>query len=289
VLVEVEDAPRPAGPVIAYAETHHSHWEFRELGAVSPTHSSAVLVDSHGTGNGLCEASVSRVRHLHATSVYEEGEDTETPEVETTFLAFEIAGCLVGELAVLGVPLAEMSVRSLDRRSLSERAPVELVDLVREQDYEAYGERVAAADFRMLELPRHGITVVSGALAWVIRDGRVLHERFGGAPRAIVEAGPRVFFSVDSPSEGWSSALDCFSPTHDAGSCEVVDESGTPANVRAAPSGRAAVVTTVTRGTTVAADDHIGSWYRLLTTPRGWAHESGLRCTELPLHPPPCR
>ncbi len=288
VLVETEATPRPAGPVIAYAETHHSHWEFREVGALDMTYTTAVLVSSRGTTISLCEATVTRARHLHATSVYEDDDGGETPAPETTFLAFEVEGCREGMLAVLGVPRGEISSRTLDRRSLSEPAPLELVDLVREQDYEAFGERVAAADFRMLSLPRHDITIVSGAIAWVVRDGRVLQERFGGFPTTLIEAGPLVAFTVDSVSESWSSALRCFAPTYDAGSCEVIDESGTPANVRAAPSGRAAVVTTVTRGTTVAADDHVGSWYRLLTTPSGWAHESGLRCTELPRHPAPC-
>ena len=157
---------------------------------------------------------------------------------------------------------------------------------VRDQD-EAYASRVAAADFRVLELPHLGVTVVAGAMAHLVRDGRRLNERWGGDLDVLIEAGGRAFFEVSSPSDGWSSSLDCFYPTLDVGSCDVVDASGTPTNVRAGPSGRTAVLTTVSSGTSVPADDHVGSWYRLLTTPPGWAHESAVRCT-LPPAARPC-
>lgn len=293
MLVQLEAAARPEGPVVAYAETHHSHWEFRELEVLpAPPHPTAVVVEYTGRSIGLSECPIARARRLHAQSISEdEGEEGEAPMegMESTFLALELGECAAGLMAVVGVPLTSVSAHPLRREALTERAPVELVDLVRDQDMAFDGTRVAAADFRMLSLPQYDIEIVTGAFAWLIRDGRVLNEPNGAFPSFIVEAGSSAFFEVDVPSEGWSTSLDCFHPTYDAGSCEVIDATGTPTNVRAAPSGRAAVVTTVTQGTTIAADDHVGSWYRLLTTPPGWAHESGLRCTELPRHPAPCR
>lgn len=293
MLVQIEPATRPEGPVVAYAETHHSHWEFRELEVLAaPPYPTAVIVSYTGRSIGLSECPIRTARRLHAQSTNDDETEEDGSPMEglaTTFLALELGECESGLLAVVGVPLADVSAHRLAREALSERAPLELVDLVRDGDM-VYGDtRVAAADFRALSLPQYNITIVSGENAWVIRDGRVLNDPSGGFPSFVVAAGPRAFFEVDVPSESWSTALDCFHPTYDAGSCEVIDASGTPANVRAAPSGRAAVVTTVAQGTTIAADDHIGSWYRLLTTPAGWAHESGLRCTQLPRHPAPCR
>ena len=279
LLVTVGDAPRPAGRVVAYTELHHAHWEFREIEvlAASP-YASAVTVSHRDSRLTRCEAPIRRARRLHATLISDD-DGAEGPQ--TTFLGLEFTGCPHADLAVAGVPLADVSAQSLARTQLAEHAPLELVDLVLGRDA-IYGEAVAAVDFRMLALPAYNLQIVVGENAWLIREGRVLS--FSGNPTYIVQAGPRAFFWLDSPSDSWSAPLDFAHPAYDPGSCEVIDTSGTPTNVRAAPSGRSAVVTTVTRGTTVAADDQTGSWYRLLTTPPGWAHASGLRCTELPVH-----
>lgn len=279
LLVQVADAPRPEGRVVAYTELHHAYWAFRELEVLaSSPYASAVTVSHRDNQLTRCEAPIRRARRLHAALISDD-DGAEGPQ--TTFLALELTGCPQADLAVAGVPLADVSAQALSRTQLTEHAPLELVDLVLGRDT-IYGEGVAAADFRMLALPAYNLQIVVGENAWLLREGRVLS--LPENPTYIVQAGPRAFFWLESPSDSWSASLDLAQPAYDPGSCEVIDASGTPMNVRAAPSSRSAVVTTVTRGTTVAADDQTGSWYRLLTTPPGWAHASGLRCTELPVH-----
>ena len=287
ILVEAPSQPAPSGPVVAYAETHHSYWAFRWIEDVSVPSPTAVVVSTYPAVT-VCDVPLVRARRLHATSMYEESDGTEVASGERTFLALELGrGCPGGDLAVVGVPLAAVAARDLDRGSVTEPSTLELADLIREED-DAYGGRVPAADVRVLPLPAHDVTLVRGALTFLVRDGLLLRERFGGNPSVMVDAGSRLFFWVESPSDSWSAPLECFHPTYDAGSCEVIDESGTPTNVRGGPSGRSAVVATLSRGATVAADDHVGSWFRVRTTPPGWVHESGVRCTELPLHAAPC-
>jgi len=285
VLIEAGPAPRPIGPVVAHAEVHGGRLAFRELDVAPPARESAVVA----RGATLCETPIVRARRLHATSLHVDdrtGVETERPG--TSYLAYELERCEDGQMAVLGVPLAQVRSHLLERDAMTAPAPPGLIELVRTSDEEASGSELAMADFRMLALPRAETTLVTGAMTWVVRDGRVLNAPFRGNPSVALEAGPRVFFVLDSEFDSWVSPLECFYPTYDAGSCVVIDESGTPANVRATPSGRGAVLTTVARGNTVTADDHVGSWFHLRTSPPGWAHASGLRCAPLPRHPAPC-
>ena len=281
VLVEVPTAPRPEGPVVGYAQIHHAAWAFRELG-VEPLPSAPIVVVDSYPASAVCETGVIRVRRLHAVVLSDDAPDEELGEA--TFLAYDLAGCPTGHLALVGARAAEVTAWQLDRAHLTEPAPIELVDLVREADG-VYGTELPAAEFRMLALPQLDITVVAGELAHVVRDGRVWRERSGGDLGLLVEAAGHGFFEVSSPSEGWVSRLDCFAPTYGVGACEVTDPSGTPTNVRGGPSGRSAVLTTLSLGATVPADDRVGSWFHVRSTPPGWVHESAVRCTDLP--PPP--
>ena len=61
LLVAIEDAPRPSGRVVAYAETHHSHWEFREIEALaSPPYPTAVVVSHRNNEITLCASPIRR-------------------------------------------------------------------------------------------------------------------------------------------------------------------------------------------------------------------------------------
>jgi hypothetical protein len=284
VLIELPDAPQPSGPVVGTAELHHAYWSFREI-AVEPTPTEPVVVVQTYPRIATCEGHVRRARRLHAT--LRSDDDPSWTGEPTTFLALELADCLEGGTAIVGVPIAEVTVRSLRRTALPDPVPVELVDLVRDAD-SMYGAPPAAADYRMLVLPNLGITIVAGSLAHVVRDGRRWSERWGGDLDVLIEAGGHAFFEVSSVADGWASSLDCFHPRFVPGSCEVTDASGTPTNVRSGPSGRSPVVTTTTTGTTLTADDHVGSWFHVRTTPPGWVHESAVRCTELAETPQPC-
>jgi hypothetical protein len=284
VLLEAPDAPRPEGPVVGYAETHHSYWAFREIAVEPPPTSPIVLVQTYPSF-ATCETRARRARRLHGTHLAEEG-GADEEFAQATFLALEIAGC-EGSMALLGVHAAGVTSHRLDGSFITDPAPVELVDLVREAD-SAYGAPPAAADYRMLVLPQLDLTLVRGRLTHVVRDGRRWNERWGGDLDHLIEAGGMAFFAVSSVAEDWSSSLDCFYPTHAAGTCEITDPSGTPTNVRGGPSGRSPVVTTVSAGVTVPADDRVGSWFHVRTTPAGWVHESAVRCAELVRQDSPC-
>lgn len=284
-LVEVPPEPRPSGPVVGYAETHHSFWEFRALAEETVGPAPIVLVQTYPTDD-VCEASVRRARRLHATHVADESGAREEFG-EETFLALEYEPCNHGTMAIVGVSASDVHVRPVHREALTDPAPVELVDLVRDSDRE-WADPPAAADYRMLVLPELDLTIVAGNQPFVIRGGRRLNERWGGFPTRLIEAAGHVFFEVGSVSEDWTSSLDCFYPTYLAGTCEVTDASGTPTNVRGGPSGRSPVVTTVTTGATLTADDHVGSWFHVLTSPPGWVHTSAVQCGELPPAPQPC-
>lgn len=284
VLIEVPDAPQPAGPVVGTAELHHAHWSFREI-AVEPIPTDPVVVVQTYPVIATCEAHVRRARRLHAA--LRSDDDPSWVGEPTTFVALELADCPEGGTAVVGVPRAEVTVRSLRRSELTDPVPVELVDLVREADGE-YGAPPAAADYRMLVLPGLDITIVVGSLAHLVRDGRRFDARWEGDLDALIEARGHVFFEVSSPSDDWTSSIDCFAPRFVPGACEVTDASGTPTNVRGGPSGRSPVVATTSTGTSLPADDHVGSWFHVRTSPPGWVHESAVRCTDLAATPQPC-
>lgn len=151
---------------------------------------------------------------------------------------------------------------------------------VRHVDDDAYGRGPLPSDaFRMVEIPAHGVTIVVGNLAWVVRDGVVLTA--GADPIVVIEAGPLLLFLLQSASEEEVGSLAAFGPHHVPRECEVIDDSGSAMNVRAGPRGNATVITSVPAGTRVTANDMSGSWFHVATSPPGWAHQRGLRCDPL--------
>ena len=281
VLVEVAPVPRPSGPIVAFAPIHHGWLAMREIATEPTPDVPIVVVDAQRLSR--CETRARRARRLHSVTTAEDGEEG----LEATYLALELEGCPRGLSAAVGARPDDVVATRLTRSEFREPAPIELVDLVRETDAE-YADPPAAADYRVLALPAVGITIVVGNQAHVIRDGRELHDRWGGSPETVVAVGGRAFFELSSPSDGWSSRLECFHPSYLEAPCEIVDPSGTPTNVRAGPSGRSPVLTTLEPGARPSADDHVGSWFHVTTTPAGWVHESAIRCPALPAAPRAC-
>lgn len=280
-LLELPDEPRPTGSIVGYAEGHHAHFVFREI-ASEEVPAAPIVVLEEGS---VCETHATAARRLHGVFVSDDDDHEEIRE--TTFRALELEGCRSGATAIFGITAADVVVHRMDRTQLEARAPVELVDLVRERDSE-FGDPVAAADFRLLPLPELDITIVVGNYGHVVRGGRELHDRWFGLIESVLVAGDYAVFELDSPSEGWSDGLECFHPMFLAAPCELVDPSGTPTNVRAGPSGRSPVVTTLESDARPMADDHVGSWYHVTSTPAGWVHESALHCEPLPEGPRDC-
>lgn len=281
LLIELPSEPRPPGPIVAYAPIHHGTLAMREIATESTPDAPIVVVDTADLGR--CDTHARRARRLHAVTTTEEGEDG----LETTYLALELEACPSGMLAAVGARSDNVVGMHLTTTEVTDPAPLELVDLVRESD-SAYADPPAASDYRVLDLAAMGVTIVIGNQAHVIRDGRELHERWGGSPENVVVVGGTLLFEMASPSEGWTSRLECFHPTYLAAECEIIDSSGTPTNVRAAPSGRSEVRMTLERGARPSADDHVGSWFHVTTTPAGWVHASAIRCPELPRAPRTC-
>lgn len=278
VFLPIDPLPQPDGAVIGQIELHHSHRVLRLIDEV-PAPPTAVIVDIEAQ---LCEARVIRARRLHTLFIGHDGpgaDGYESPTDPRTYLALDIEGCERGTVGISGVPLAEVRVRSLRPEALREHATPALVEAVRHVDDGMWGGEPHRGDsFRMLDLPAHGITIVVGTGAWVLRDGVVLS---GAEPVTLIEAGPLVLFELQTPSEGWLGSLADFAPSYVPGECEVTDASGTSMNVRAGPRGNATVVTTLAAGTRVTANDMSGSWFHLASSPPGWAHQRGLRCEPL--------
>lgn len=275
-FLPIDPLPQPDVEVMGQIELHHAHRILRMIDEV-PAPSTLVVVDER---TPLCEARVTRARRLHTLFVGEgsRGED-EPPNDPRTYLALEFEGCEEGSVGISGVALADVRVRSLRRDALLEHAPAALVEAVRHVDDGMWGGEPLRGDaFRMLDLPAHGVTIVVGTGAWVLREGVVLS---GAEPVTLIEAGPLVLFELQTPSEGWLGSLADFAPRYVPGECEVTDDSGTSMNVRAGPRGNATVVTSVPAGTRITANDMSGSWFHLATSPPGWAHQRGLRCDPL--------
>ncbi len=283
LLLPIDPLPQPEGPVIASFELHNSFRLVRAIDEVLPPEH-VVIVSSYPEPR-TCTPRITRTRRIHTLFVYYDGSfnGESEPADPQSYLAIEFTGC-EGGAGITGVPASEVRVRSLRADALSEPATPALIDAVRHVDDGVWGgERTPSGAFRMLDLPAHGVTIVVGTAGWVVRDGLVL---FGAEPVALIEAGPAIFFDVQTPSEGWFTSLAAgFVPSHVPVECEVIDDSGTAMNVRAGARGNAPVVTTVPVGTRVVANDTNESWFHLATDPPGWAHARGLRCPTLPPDP----
>jgi SH3-like domain-containing protein len=64
-------------------------------------------------------------------------------------------------------------------------------------------------------------------------------------------------------------------------SCVVSDSSGTPLNLRRTPQSRGEIVATLANGSTITGVRGSSSWIHVERAAGGWAHNSGLQCTEL--------
>ena len=136
-----------------------------------------------------------RARRIHTLLASDDDPDT-APSDPRTYLVLEFEGCEDGGAGISGVPMADIRVRSLRRDDLTQAATPALVDLVRPMDDGVWGgDPLPTDDFRMLELPEHGVTFVVGAGSWVVRDGAVLS---GAEPVTLIEAGPLVLLELPS-------------------------------------------------------------------------------------------
>ena len=203
VFLEIEAMPQPEGDVIGSIELHHAFRVLRLVDEV-PAPATVDIVDQ----TNLCEAEVTRARRVHTLFVGED--DPETPPNDPrTYLVLDFEGCDDGTAGISGVPRADIRVRSLRREDLTQPASSALVAAVRPGDDGIWGgEPLPTADFRMLELPAHGVTFVVGTVSWVVRDGVVLS---GAEPITLIEAGPLVLLELETPSETWLGSLADFS------------------------------------------------------------------------------
>ena len=265
LFAEIAVVPQPTSAPIGTVEAHATPWEVRLVANIDAAYETVSVV-SHAN---VCEARVTRARHLHVLHPDEPGGSTGT---NWTFLALDLAGCPDGGVGVAGAPVR---VRSLSRDEISRPADAELVALVRAwDDALGWGAPVDAGDFRMQT--GRGFRVVTGAAAWVVRRGEVLHERFHGWPSSLIEAGGESIFIMESETESWVSSIDDFGPNHRL--CTVADGSGTPLNVRSAPRGDSPIIGTMPNGAHLRTTQGPGSWLRVLGRARSWVHGSGVDC-----------
>lgn len=272
LLAKLPPQPQPASTVVGRIQVHHGQWNVRVIREL-PSPFEHVSIIEGGEGGEVCEARVVRARELHAQEAAHSGGDE--PPQDWTFLGLEFSGCDGGSLGVAGTAVTTHDLR---REHMQTPATAELIALVRPHDDGVWEDPIPSADFRMLRLPRRGITVVAGSTAWLVRRGEVLEERFHGFPIVLVEAGPETFFEMSAPSENWAASLDDFLPP--SASCLVADTSGTPLNVRDSPGSRA-VIDTLENDTRVRIVESRGAWRRLEGRGQAWVHESGLRCQSL--------
>ncbi len=202
VFLEIDALPQPPGDAIGRIELHHAYRELRVIDEIAPPEKVVIV---HRTE--LCEAWVTRARRIHTLLASDDDPDT-APSDPRTYLVLEFEGCEDGGAGISGVPMADIRVRSLRRDDLTQAATPALVDLVRPMDDGVWGgDPLPTGDFRMLELPEHGVTFVVGAGSWVVRDGAVLS---GAEPVTLIEAGPLVLLELETPSEGWLGSLSDF-------------------------------------------------------------------------------
>lgn len=266
LLAAIPPQPQPSTAVTGRIQVHAGYWLVRVIRTLPSPFERASVVEA----GVVREVRVTRARELHVQA--EPTAHDEGPPQTWTFLGLELAGQDGGSVGVAG---SAVIAHKLRREDLRRPASAELVALVRPHDDDlGWEDPVPAADFRTLEFPQRGFTVVVGSAAWIVRDQVVLHERFHGLPVVLIEAGPRTFFEMSAPSENWAASLDDFLPPSAA--CVVSDQSGSPLNVRAAPRGR--VVDTLENGMHVRFVESRGSWRRLEGRGQAWVHESGLRC-----------
>lgn len=203
VFLEIEALPQPEGESIGTIELHHSHRELRLIDEV-PAPAKVVIVNR----TELCEAWVTRARRIHTLLASHDEPDT-APYDPRTYLVLDFEGCDDGSSGIHGVARADIRIRSLRRDDLTQPATSALIAAVRPGDDGIWGgEPLPTADFRMLELPAHGVTFVVGIVAWVVRDGVVLS---GAEPVRLIEAGPLVLLELETPSETWLGSLAEFS------------------------------------------------------------------------------
>ncbi|MFT5353909.1 MAG: hypothetical protein ACI9KE_001109 [Polyangiales bacterium] len=265
LFAEISVVPQPATAPIGMVEAHATPWEVRLVANVDAAYRTVSVVSNEN----VFEARVTRGRHLHVLHPDEPGGSTGT---NWTFLGLELDGCPEGGVGVAGAPVR---VRSLSRDEMSRSADAELVALVRVwDDGLGWGGPVNTGDFRMQG--GRGFRVVTGAAAWVIRRGEVLHERFHGWPVTLIEAGGESIFVMGSKTESWVSSIDDFGPNHRL--CTVADSSGTPLNVRSAPRGDAPIIGNMPNGAHLRTTEGPGSWLRVLGRAESWVHGSGVDC-----------
>lgn len=265
LFAEIAVVPQPSSAPIGMVEAHATPWVVRLVANVDSAYENVSVVG----GEEVCEARVTRARHLHVLHPDEPGG---TEGTHWTFLALELDGCPEGGVGVAGAPVR---VRSLSRDEMSRPADAELVALVRAwDDALGWGAPIDAADFRMHS--GRGFRVVTGAAAWVVRRGEVLHERFHGWPSTLIQAGGESIFVMQAPSESWVSSIDDFGPNHRL--CTVADSSGTPLNIRSAPRGDAPILGTMPNGARLRTTDGPGAWLRVLGRAESWVHGSGVEC-----------
>ncbi len=202
LFVAMEPEPMPESEPVGHVEVHAGHWTMRTIREVPTTYETVSVIDR----NDVCQARVTRTRVLHA---HLETADPES-ESEWTFLGLELEGCRNGSMAVAGAPVR---VHRCGRNELDTPATEALARLVQAEDDDLMWEDpLPLSAYRMIDFPGHRVTVVVGSGAWVVRDGVVLHERYHGIPRTVVEAGDRLLFQMSAPSEDWAAALEHFAP-----------------------------------------------------------------------------
>lgn len=284
LLLRRPDRPRPAGPVIARAAIHHGVMDVRLLEVTSSPYATAEIFDLDET----CTARVVRARELH-TIARPHGDDDPASQNQVTYLGLELDGCERGMGGVVGTSVAVRALHEIpDART--EPAPPELVAVVQQHDDGlGDGEPRDASTYRLIALPERDLRIVIGSGAWVLGQGThgIGPDSMNGMVIGVVEAGWRTFFFVATPSEGWLEPLEQIVPEIRPSTCVVADASGTPLNVRRLPRSSAEVVATLANDTTIDALVGPSAWARVATTPAGWAHTSGLRCTALPPEPWP--
>lgn len=271
LVAERPPIPRPPGEPLGYALAHQGAWEIHAVSEEPSPYSMVGVV----TAGAPCEARVIRARTLYASI-----DDYEEPDGlrETSFYALEIEGCEGG----FGVAGRALRTTHLHRAAPTPASAARIAQVAALDALFADDPWRDTEEVRSLEFAEHDLAIVFGNRTWVVVNGAVVVERYGGYPETVVQAGDQVLFVVYSPSVSWMSSLASFVPPRANGEpssfCTVADSSGTPLNVHAEAGARTAVLGTLPNGARVDAHETLRGWRRVDGALDGWVYESALRC-----------
>jgi hypothetical protein len=228
-----------------------------------------------------CERRVTRARRLHVTFV---SSDTGSENGTATFLGLELEpGECDGPSGVVGT--RDVSVFPLNDAT-TRPAPDELATEIRALDEDW---RAEPDELRMVSIPTADLRMLDGNSPWLLTQGirvRLQDVALVEIDFAVV-AGWRTFLYLQNQITGEEliRPMEPFLPAIRHQSCVVNDTSGTPLNVRRLPNVGSEVIAALPNQTVLEGFTGSTSWVHVATEPSGWAHGSGLQCTELPPEP----